>query len=608
MTVYVTNAINLTMRDGDILAPGVTVGNGTFGLLLVDAFATVRIAGQAWGMTYGAIAGPSANLTVEGSGSITSFGSTGLLLGSGTLTNRGQISGNTAVQQSSGSTLFNVGGIHGDDTGVYGEGTITNAGIIDGNTAVFGTGGTTIVNTGTIYANTFNSIQMSSGLLTLTNSGTIRGDIWAADASDLITNIGTIIGGILLGAGNDVYQGNGQVTGTIFGEAGNDTLTGGIYDDVLNGGADNDILNGGRGIDVMTGGTGDDTFHVDSAYDRVVEAASGGTDTVYTTVSYGLRAGQEIENLSVNPDADYADAAINLTGNEFANTLTGNDAANRLNGKTGADTMIGGDGDDTYYVDNALDVVVETTNHGNDTVLATVSHTLSANVETLQGQGTADIDLTGNGSDNKIVGNGGANLIDGGAGADDMTGGAGNDTYIVDNIGDSTVERTGGGNDAVEASVSFALTKYIETLTLTGVDAIDGTGNSAANTITGNGAANTIAGMGGFDMLTGNGGADTFVFASRLDAAINLATITDFEHGVDHIALDTAFRRVGTTGTLEEQFFTASAPTTRDHHILYDQATGVLSYDLDGSGIRPAIAFARVTPDTVLDHTDFLIV
>ncbi len=82
-----------------------------------------------------------------------------------------------------------------------------------------------------------------------------------------------------------------------------------------------------------------------------------------------------------------------------------------------------------------------------------------------------------------------------------------------------------------------------------------------ANTIVGNDAANTISGKSGFDTLTGGGGADTFVFAHKLNATLNLATITDFEHGVDRIALDDAiFRQIGTVGTLDEAFFTTSAP------------------------------------------------
>ena len=379
---------------------------------------------------------------------------------------------------------------------------------------------------------------------------------------------------------------------------------------VMTGNDGNNVLDGGAGTDVMTGGAGDDTYYVDQVADKVFESIAGGTDTVYTGVSYVLRAGQEIENLAINPDVAYAALALNLTGNEFANTLTGNDAANKLDGKGGADTMIGGDGNDIYFVDDAGDQIVETAGHGTDTVYTTASHTLSANVEALRGQGTADITLTGNDDANLIVGNAGANRIDGGAGADQMIGADGNDTYVVDNLGDTISERDGGGADSVEASVSFTLGAYVETLTLTGAAAIDGTGSKFANTITGNGAANTIDGKGGFDTLTGNGGADTFVFSSKLDAGLNFATITDFQHGVDHIALDlNVFRKSGAAGTLEDQFFTASAPTTNDQHIIYDAATGVLSFDIDGVGTKAApIAFAQVTPGTVLDHNDFLIV
>jgi len=233
--------------------------------------------------------------------------------------------------------------------------------------------------------------------------------------SDAVVNNGQMQGDVDLGAGDDTYRGVGRVDGTVLGNAGDDTLTGGIYDDRLNGGADNDMIDGGRGDDVMIGEAGDDTFHVDSTRDLVIEAVGGGNDTVYTTVSLALRAGQEIENLSVDPGADYANLALNLAGNEFANALTGNAANNVLDGKGGADTMTGGNGDDTYYVDDAGDVVVEAANQGTDTVHTTVSHTLSADVEILRALGSADIALTGNGLANTIVGNIGANRIDGGA-------------------------------------------------------------------------------------------------------------------------------------------------------------------------------------------------
>ncbi len=45
-----------------------------------------------------------------------------------------------------------------------------------------------------------------------------------------------------------------------------------------------------------------------------------------------------------------------------------------------------------------------------------------------------------------------------------------------------------------------------------------------------------------------------------------------------------------------------------DDVILYDQASGTLSYDSDGDGAGAANVFARVKAGTVLDAGDFLVV
>ena len=95
-------------------------------------------------------------------------------------------------------------------------------------------------------------------------------------------------------------------------------------------------------------------------------------------------------------------------------------------------TLIGGAGNDTYVVDNAGDVVDETTGSGTDLVQAAASFDLSAgrlgDVENLTLTGTAAVNGTGNGLANTITGNGGANVIEGKGGADILDGGAGLDT------------------------------------------------------------------------------------------------------------------------------------------------------------------------------------
>ena len=68
------------------------------------------------------------------------------------------------------------------------------------------------------------------------------------------------------------------------------------------------------------------------------------------------------------------------------------------------------------------------------------------------------------------------------------------------------------GNDAVFASVNYALSGNVETLVLQGSANLDGTGNALANSLFGNSGNNTLDGQGGADVLTGNAGNDTFVF------------------------------------------------------------------------------------------------
>ncbi|MBU3059825.1 LysM peptidoglycan-binding domain-containing protein, partial [Pseudomonas indica] len=120
--------------------------------------------------------------------------------------------------------------------------------------------------------------------------------------------------------------------------------------------------------------------------------------------------------------------------------------------------------------------------------------------------------LSGTSSNNYLADfNGGNDVLDGGTGADEMVGGEGDDTYIVDNKGDKVVEQANEGKDTVKSSVSFQLSDHLENLTLTGSDAIEGTGNDLNNEITGNAGNNTLQGGGGTDTLRGGAGNDTLV-------------------------------------------------------------------------------------------------
>ena len=298
---------------------------------------------------------------------------------------------------------------------------------------------------------------------------------------------------------------------TMDGTAGNDLLTGTGNDDVINGLAGNDVIRGhagndrligGAGADQMEGGTGDDSYVVDSSADVISESHDGGIDTVESSVTFTL--GQHVENLSLT-----GSSGIAATGNEADNVIIGNAGANRIDGKGGADTMTGGAGNDTYVVDRVEDTVIESSNAGTDLVESTVSYALASNVENLTLKGSSNINATGNSAANVLRGNTGANTLNGLAGADTMHGDLGDDVYIVDNTGDTANEASNAGIDRVESSVTFTLGSNLESLTLTGSSAINGTGNTAANILIGNGGNNTLAGLAGNDTYEGGAGNDS---------------------------------------------------------------------------------------------------
>lgn len=148
----------------------------------------------------------------------------------------------------------------------------------------------------------------------------------------------------------------------------------GMVNNIL-GNAGNNTLDGGGGIDRLTGGFGNDTYIVDLVVssgkakleDIIVEAASGGTDTLVLragvlglSVATTLALGSVLENIDASQTGTNK---LNLNGNALNNVITGNAANNvvsglagndTLDGGAGNDTVLGGDGNDRLMVDLAL--------------------------------------------------------------------------------------------------------------------------------------------------------------------------------------------------------------------------------------------------------------
>ncbi|MFZ5775626.1 MAG: M10 family metallopeptidase C-terminal domain-containing protein [Thermodesulfobacteriota bacterium] len=350
-----------------------------------------------------------------------------------------------------------------------------------------------------------------------------------------------------------------------------------------------------------------------------------------------------------------ADTLAGLGGND---TLTGNAGDDQLDGGAGIDRMIGGAGNDTYLVDDRQDVVVESMAGGIDRVESSASYILANNVEQLLLTGAAAISATGNGLANVLIGNSASNLLDGKGGLDVLDGGDGADVYLIGGTVEHAAAEISDSGIAGEDEIRFAAQRA-STLTLfagdTGIERVvigmgsgalansSGTislhvdaaavgnalaisGNAGANrlvgtayddTLGGGAGADTLLGGAGNDWLSGGNGADLFVFGAGSNGAAGVDVVADFQTGADSIQLSravfTALTATADGGLSDGQFLAGSevvAGRDGDDRLLYNTATGVLSYDPDGSGVADAVQIAILggtTTHPALAGSDFLL-
>jgi Ca2+-binding RTX toxin-like protein len=167
--------------------------------------------------------------------------------------------------------------------------------------------------------------------------------------------------------------------------------------------------------------------------------------------------------------------------------------------------------------------------------------------------------ITGSAFADVLMGFGGNDYLNGRAGDDLLTGGPGSDTLLG-----------GPGND-----------------TLNG-----GTGSDVLN------------GGPGSDVLTGGSGADRFVF-NTAPALVN-DTITDFTVGQDKIVLYHSVFAALPKGVLAASHFAEGAPGAAGDFIVYDAATGDLSYYAQGNA-GPGVHFATLANHAALGHADIIV-
>lgn len=250
----------------------------------------------------------------------------------------------------------------------------------------------------------------------------------------------------------------------------------------------------------------------------------------------------------------------------------------------------------------------------------------------------------GDGKDQLLTG-AGTQLLDGGAGDDILSGGAGNDSYTV-TTGDRIVEAVNGGTDGVFATQNFTLPANVENLATSNAVGLVGIGNALNNVMTADITSVTLFGLGGNDRLLGGtagcvldggigndrldglGGSDTlrgglgndaligggasdgFVFNTALNAATNRDIVTDFVHLQDKLVLENAiFTKLTAVGDLNPAFFRAGAAALdANDFIVYNRATGLLSFDVNGNVAGGSIAFASLSNRPLLTAADFQVI
>lgn len=501
-----------------------------------------------------------------------------------------------------------------------------------------------------------------TGLTTATGAGT-----------DLLTGFENVRGSTK----NDSLQGNAD-DNELYGDAGNDTLTGGEGNDILRGEAGADTLSGDAGNDQLQGGAGNDRYLPDEMDTVLEQANGGTDTIVaaFTTMLAVNVENLELSG-SADVDGTGNNGANSLTGNAGANVLDGKIGNDRLMGGAGNDTLVydaadttliaGGSDFDTLAVGAGLtlDLVarpdatltgIELVDLGDgaglvlgaDDILALgiadnllqvsgtgatvtvtgywtfggqqnvdgvdfLQYTLDGAAFLVQTGITLDIDLDesdaddpgepddepldteggteadtlgGSEFDDRLSGRGGSDLINGGGGDDTLLGNGDDD--VLNGGGGGDVLKGGGGNDELA-------------------------GGAGKDDLRGGNGDDELDGGDGKDILQGDAGADTFVFDQSLDG-LKRDVITDFETGVDHIALDAEiYTQLSALvdGTLDPDQFRANKngiAKDADDFIIYNKLTGMLYYDADGNGEGVAIRVAVLDGGPELHAADFLVV
>jgi hypothetical protein len=308
------------------------------------------------------------------------------------------------------------------------------------------------------------------------------------------------------------------------------------------------------------------TFATAKDYEQPVDANKDGIYEVSVTMTNAKTGYKVVKDLTVG--VEFAP----ILGTAGADTLKGTAGYDTLDGQGGDDKLTGGAGLDTFLVTSGHDTVVDfnlltTGAVGSEILQVAAGATADAR---LKAAWTATADSHNEGT---------ANLSTAGMAVDlsAVTQGQG---WNVTNTGKDAIVKGSQFNDL-----------------LTG-----GTGNDQ---LIGGAGDDLLLGGKGNDILTGGTGADTF----RLTGDTKTDHIADFLSGTDHIQLDHLLFKALPVGPLDSsQLVCGTKALTTSQHLIYDQPTGNLWYDSDGSGKAAAVLIAVLDNHAALVYQDFAVI
>ena len=297
---------------------------------------------------------------------------------------------------------------------------------------------------------------------------------------------------------------------------------------------------------------------------------------------------------------------------------------------------------------SATNATLGTTN----TVVTTITDTLTAAITTILPDGVENLTLTGTSATNG-TGNAGDNVFTGNSGNNTLTGLDGNDTYVFSVIGalgtDTIVETATGGIDTIDltgttaaVNVNLAVTTSQTVnsnlkLILSGNNVIENvTGGAGNDRLTGNALDNLLVGGAGNDklqglagndslwgglgddILTGGVGNDQYLFQNNgvFSTGLGVDYIPQFDAGQDKIVLSlSTFNAItNTVGQALSDFAVVTDDelvNASNARIVYSQTTGSLFYNQDGNvlGAGKVFEFAQLgNLDITLSGSDFSLI